>query len=84
MAGRRKFSREFKVEAVQMIRDGGLGVLEVAKDLGIRPDVLRRWKRQVETRGSERFPGAGGWSRRMRRCGGCAGSCSGCGKSGTS
>ena len=59
MAGRRKFSREFKVEAVQMVREGGFGVLEVAKDLGIRPDVLRRWKRQVETAGLGAFPGSG-------------------------
>jgi transposase len=59
MGGRRKFSREFKVEAVQMIREGGYGVLEVAKDLGVRPDVLRRWKRQVETAGLGAFPGSG-------------------------
>ena len=59
MAGRRKFSREFKVEAVRMIRDGGLSLAEVARDLEIRPDMLRRWKRQTEEAGPGAFPGSG-------------------------
>ncbi len=59
MAGRRKFSREFKVEAVRMIRDGGLSLAEVARDLEIRPDMLRRWKRQVGEAGPGAFPGSG-------------------------
>ena len=59
MAGRRRFSREFKAEAVRMVREGGLNLAEVAKDLEIRPDMLRRWKRQVETAGVGAFPGSG-------------------------
>ncbi len=59
MAGRRKFSREFKVEAVRMIGEGGLDLLEVSKDLEIRPDMLRRWKRQAEEGGPGAFPGSG-------------------------
>ena len=59
MAGRRRFSREFKAEAVRMVREGGLNLAEVAKDLEIRPEMLRRWKRQVEPAGGGAFPGSG-------------------------
>jgi transposase len=59
MGERRKFSREFKVEAVRMLEETGARVEEVSRDLGIRPDMLRRWKRQVEQDGSSAFPGSG-------------------------
>jgi len=57
--GRRKFSREFKVEAVRMVTVGGHEVGEVSRDLGIRPDMLRKWMRQVEEDGQGAFPGTG-------------------------
>lgn len=47
---RRVFTREFKLEAVRLITEGGQSVSEVASSLGIRPDMLRDWKRQVERR----------------------------------
>ena len=59
MRERRKFSREFKAEAVKLVREGGARLGEIARDLGIRSDMLRRWKRQVEREGSSAFPGSG-------------------------
>src|ERR1700730_18259681 len=56
---RRKFSPEFKLEAVRMVTDGGHGLADVARDLGLRPDMLRRWKRQLETDPRQAFPGQG-------------------------
>lgn len=47
---RRVFTREFKLEAVRLVVEGGQSVSEVAAALGIRPDMLRDWKRQVERR----------------------------------
>ena len=44
--GRRRFSREFKVEAVRMVTVGGHDLREVSRDLGVRPDMLRKWIRQ--------------------------------------
>ena len=43
---RRQFTREFKLEAVRLIKKGK-SVANVAAALGIRPDMLRAWKRQV-------------------------------------
>jgi transposase len=56
---RRKFSREFKVEAVRLVTSGGRGMAAAARDLEVRPDMLRRWKRQLEEDPVEAFPGKG-------------------------
>ncbi len=45
---RRKFSREFKEEAVKLVTDQGYGVSEAARNLGIHANVLGRWKRELE------------------------------------
>ena len=44
---RRRFTREFKLEAVRLVSEGHESVTAVAERLGIRPDMLRNWKRQV-------------------------------------
>ena len=56
---RRKFSREFKLEAVRMVTEGGYSAQQVARDLDIRPDMLRRWRRQFEGDPEQAFPGVG-------------------------
>lgn len=40
---RRRFGREFKIEAVRPIRDGGVSVAQAARDLEAHEDVLRKW-----------------------------------------
>jgi transposase len=57
-AGRRRFSREFKLEAVRLVEQGRR-VSEVAADLGISRTVLQRWRRQVDAGGERAFPGHG-------------------------
>ncbi len=60
---RRVFTREFKVEAVRLVTEGNQSVSEVSDSLGIRPDMLRAWRRQVEGRprakAKDIFPGNG-------------------------
>ena len=43
---RRRFTREFKLEAAQLARREGVSVAQVADDLGVGAGVLRRWCRQ--------------------------------------
>lgn len=45
---RRKFSAEFKAEAVQLIRESGKSVAEVARDLDLTKTSLHHWVRQAE------------------------------------
>jgi transposase len=44
--GRRKFSREFKVSAVKLVRDQGYSVVEAAKSLGVDPGSIRDWMKK--------------------------------------
>ena len=44
---RRRFTREFKLEAVRLVNEGSESVSAIAERLGIRADMLRNWKRQV-------------------------------------
>lgn len=56
---RRKFSPEFKREAVRMVTQDGHSLSQVARDLDVRADMLRRWKKQLEENGQDAFPGNG-------------------------
>jgi transposase len=47
---RRRFSREFKVEAVRLASAGDRSVAEVARELGMNAEVLRSWKRPRKRR----------------------------------
>jgi transposase len=45
---RRRFSKEFKREAVKLLRDSDKGITQIAKELGVTPSVLRTWVDMVE------------------------------------
>ncbi|MGE4218972.1 MAG: IS3 family transposase [Alphaproteobacteria bacterium] len=56
---RRKFSREFKVEAVRLVTDRGVAVAQAARDLDVADSVLRRWMRELTAAPVAAFPGNG-------------------------
>ncbi len=56
---RRTYPPEFKREAVELIRNSEKPVKEIAKDLGIRAELLHRWKREQISAGDHSFPGHG-------------------------
>lgn len=56
---RRKFSREFKLEAVKLVRDRGVAVAQAARDLDLHENVLRKWVREAEADPQAAFPGNG-------------------------
>jgi hypothetical protein len=45
---RRKFTREFKVEAVKLVTEQGRSFREVAANLGIAKELLRKWKKDLD------------------------------------
>jgi transposase len=49
MGGRRTYSVEFKHDAVQLASQAGVSVAQVARDLGIQPNMLTRWRRESAT-----------------------------------
>ena len=56
---RRSYSREFKLEAVSMVTEGGVGIAQAARDLGISENSLWRWKKEFEEDPDHAFPGKG-------------------------
>lgn len=59
MAGRRKHSREFKREAVRMVVDRSVTMVQVARDLELNVNVLRGWVKADRADPAHAFPGVG-------------------------
>jgi transposase len=47
---RRKHSKEFKAGAVKLVTEQGYSISEAARNLGIHPSILGRWKRKSEAK----------------------------------
>jgi transposase len=56
---RRKFTREFKLEAVKLIKERGVGFRQAAQDLGVHESVLRNWVKAFADDPAQAFPGHG-------------------------
>ena len=56
---RRQFSEEFKRDALRLLESSQKGVAAIASDLGIKPDQLYRWKRELNQPGKKSFTGKG-------------------------
>jgi transposase len=56
---RRKFTREFKLEAVKLVRDRGVAFKQAALDLGVHENVLRKWVKDSAADPQHAFPGQG-------------------------
>jgi transposase len=56
---KRTYTPEFKQEAVRLVTEQGYKVTEAARNLGINPSVLARWKSQLASEGTNAFPGKG-------------------------
>ena len=59
MSKRRKYSLQFKQEAVELARQSGVSCAQVARELGIGANLLTRWKREADDQGKRVFGGPG-------------------------
>jgi len=59
MVQRRRFSAEYKREAVAMLEAPGVTVNQIASDLGIGTTVLGRWRRELRRQPQQAFVGNG-------------------------
>jgi len=68
---RRKYSKEFKIEAVRLLEQGIKSGTEIEHDLGIGKGQIYRWRAQLASEGQRVFPGNGNARdeelRRLRR-----------------
>jgi transposase len=59
MTQRRRFSAEYKREAVAMLESPGVTVNQIAAELGIGATVLGRWRRELRQESAQAFRGNG-------------------------
>ena len=53
---RRKFTREFKLEAVRLIRERGVSYAQASQDLGVHVSQLRNWVKALGDDRNMHFP----------------------------
>ena len=59
MTKRRKYSPEFKREAIKLTQQPGISCRQVALEIGVAPNLLSRWKREAESSNTKAFEGSG-------------------------
>jgi transposase len=59
MSERRKFSDEFKREAVGLTHQPGASLSQVARDIGVGGGMLSRWRRELASGKAKAFSGSG-------------------------
>jgi transposase len=62
MENRRQYTKEFKIEAVQLADSSEKSVYEIETDLGIPYGMIYKWRRQLgiaKKNGFSEFPGNG-------------------------
>jgi transposase len=56
---RRRFDKQFKLDAVRLVQESDRPVAEVARELGIHPNVLYKWRDELLSDSERAFPGKG-------------------------
>jgi transposase len=59
MTKRTTYTKEFKLEAIRLLEAGDKPGTQIARDLGIRRNMLYKWQDQLSTKGEDAFKGAG-------------------------
>ena len=62
---RRKFTREFKLEAVRLIKERGVSYAQASQDLGVHTSQLRDWVKKFVDDPEQAFPGHERYRRRV-------------------
>ena len=59
MSNRKKYSKEFKLDAVSLVLDQSYSRAEAARSLGLNSNMLGRWVSEHQTDGGQSFRGNG-------------------------
>jgi transposase len=59
MKKRKKYTAEFKREAVRLSETSGKTQAQIERDLGLWKGCISSWKRELERKGEQAFPGQG-------------------------
>ena len=56
---RKRYDKQFKLDAIRRITEGGRSVTSVGRELGIAANQLHRWKKELSEGAAHAFPGKG-------------------------
>ena len=56
---RKRYDKQFKIAATQVVLGGEMRVVDLARELGIKDSTLRRWAQEHGEMGENAFPGNG-------------------------
>ncbi len=59
MTTRKKYTKEFKLDAVSLVAEQGYSRSEAARNLGINNQMLGRWVKELQTEEGQAFRGNG-------------------------
>lgn len=59
MSTRKKYTKEFKLDAVSLVKQHGYNCTEAARSLGLNPNILNRWVRELADQEDGAFRGNG-------------------------
>ena len=59
MTKRKKYTKEFKLDAISLVRDQNLNIAEASRNLGVSAQMLGRWIKEEETEDGQAFRGNG-------------------------
>ena len=59
MTARKKYSKEFKLDAIALVKEQGYNQAEAARNLGLNPNMLGRWIKESENDDGQAFRGNG-------------------------
>jgi transposase len=59
MKKRKRYSAEFKLEALRLLETSGKSAAEIERELDIGDGCLRQWERKLAANGNQAFPGHG-------------------------
>ena len=59
MSNRRTYDRQFKIDAVKLLEESDKTATEIADNLGIKRDLLSRWKKEFANETKKAFTGKG-------------------------
>lgn len=60
MTTRKTFTKEFKLEAVRLLESSNMNGSELARELGVRRNLLFKWQKELQDKGkTNAFKGAG-------------------------
>ena len=56
---RRRYDKQFKYDALRMVQESDRSIASIARDLGIHPNLLYKWRDELLVDPEHAFPGKG-------------------------